>query len=86
MKINSDLIDGIIESGSNTNGNWIKFIDGTLLQYGIFTTDQYKFTVAYGSVYWSGSSVIINFPINFLTDTFPTVNASSFIPGGGLED
>jgi len=27
--------DGIIESGSNSNGRWIKFRDGTMIQYGI---------------------------------------------------
>lgn len=27
-------VNGIIESGSNDNGSWIKFADGTLIQYG----------------------------------------------------
>ena len=26
-----DYINGIIESGSNENGNWIKFVDGTMI-------------------------------------------------------
>ena len=26
-----DYINGIVESGSNANGNWVKFIDGTMI-------------------------------------------------------
>lgn len=35
MQINPDLVPGIIvDSGSNTNGNYIKYEDGSLICYG----------------------------------------------------
>lgn len=30
-----NTLDKIIETGSNSNGSWIKYSDGTLIQYGI---------------------------------------------------
>lgn len=32
---NSVEISNIIGSGSNSNGSWVKFSDGTLIQYGL---------------------------------------------------
>ena len=34
-----NTLDKIIESGSNDNGSWIKYSDGTLIQYGINVYD-----------------------------------------------
>lgn len=33
-KVLNDAISGIISNGSNENGNWIKYSDGTMMQYG----------------------------------------------------
>src|SRR5690554_3640183 len=29
----NDFMENVIESGSNTNGSWVKFIDGTMIAY-----------------------------------------------------
>lgn len=50
MEINSDLF---CQSGSNDNGNWIKFADGTMICYGN------------GSVSPSASYIIITYPETF---------------------
>ena len=33
MKIKADQVIGITETGSNENGEWIKYEDGTMIQY-----------------------------------------------------
>lgn len=67
-------IAGIIESGSNDNGSYIKFADGTLLQYGVFDTNERDFTTEFGSVFYNNSYFGINFPLEFINVPIITVN------------
>ena len=54
----------IIESGSNENGNWIKFNDGTLIQYGNKEISNIQInTSSIGNYMSAGQN--INFPIPF---------------------
>ena len=34
IKALNEKVAGIVESGSNANGNWIQYADGTMIQYG----------------------------------------------------
>ena len=34
IKALSEKVEGIVESGSNDNGSWVKFADGTMIQWG----------------------------------------------------
>ncbi len=72
-------LGGVIESGSNASGNYIKFADGTLLcTYNATVTDQ-AITDAWGSMFtgtrtWS-------YPASFISS--PSVIASIFRWGTG---
>ncbi len=69
----------IVESGSNTNGEYIKFSDGTMICYKVTDTIAMNIDIAWGSMY-EGSVDIGQFPANF-TET-PAISASPF--GSGM--
>ena len=54
----------IIASGSNPNGNYIKYADGTMIQWGI----KLNYNVGNTAVYGSGTYLMvpISFPVNFV--------------------
>lgn len=57
---------GVVESGSNTNGSYIKFADGTMICQGSKTFTSVACTSAYGGLYRSGASnQMDDFPIEF---------------------
>ena len=60
-----NTLDKIIESGSNDNGSWIKYSDGTLIQYGNVTKSINIKTKSSSSGWYYGDGYAINFPINF---------------------
>jgi len=45
-----DYINGIVESGSNTNGNYVKYADGTMICYGIIYEENISSTT-WGNIY-----------------------------------
>lgn len=60
-----NYINGIIESGSNSNGNWIKFSDGTMICYGTGkgkndTTNIVTFAVPFINNEYKVSSFIVS--------------------------
>lgn len=55
----------VVDSGSNTNGNYVKYYDGTLICYKSVTASV-AMTNAWGSLY-EGSMNLGNWPINFTT-------------------
>lgn len=63
---------GVVESGSNSNGSYTKFADGTLIQQG--NTD--RFTVPAGT----GGSKDVTFPINFYDTDYCVIQTEL---GGG---
>ena len=69
--------EGGIESGSNSNGSWTKFPDGTMIQYG------------FGSAYFSGDFVSqknILFPMPFIdTDYFSSAMTDRIVNETGRE-
>ena len=46
-------IKGIVDSGSNDNGTWIKFADGTMIQYGYKIMQNINIETVWGNVYES---------------------------------
>lgn len=66
---------GIVESGSNENGNWIKYANGILKQYGKNTINTTTaVALPYGG--YRSYGIYITFPIDFV-DTPDSVIATS---------
>ena len=63
----------VIESGANDKGNWVKYADGTLLQYGV--TD--KVTAAAGTY---TSTNVLDYPVAFAAA--PVLTATTKHHGG----
>ena len=71
-----DYINGIVESGSNSNGNWIKFVDGTMICYETFsiggtTTDGQKD----GSLWYVDINLQHRFAQKFISKPIIRINA-----------
>lgn len=70
--------EGIIESGSNENGYYVKYIDGSLIQYGSRNcTANINSTNGFNHYY---SQNTFNFPINFSNTEykiFPNINSEN---------
>ena len=69
-------VDGekIIESGSNTNGSYIKWADGTMICYMNKSYANVNVDNVWGSMYESGLINLGNFPATFVG--IPAVTAS----------
>lgn len=72
-----NAINGIIESGSNANGNYIKYADGTLICYGRASM-SFSINIAYGSVFRSDIQSI-SLPYSFI-DTNYVVTLQGIAP------
>lgn len=56
----------IVESGSNSNGSWIKYSDGTMICYQSFTCNV-NYSTKYGSGYYAEiTDEIKSFPVSFI--------------------
>lgn len=62
--------NSIIDSGSNTNGSWIKYYDGTMICYKIVTGTT-DISSQWGNMYTSSSIDLGNYPESFIN--VPTV-------------
>lgn len=71
--IDYSRVAGIIESGSNSNGNYIKYGDGTMICTKKVSFNN-TFTTAWGSMYTTDQISLGNWPVGFTE--VPTVNAS----------
>lgn len=75
----------IVETGSNANGNWIKYGDGTMI-----VTQQYTTTIAqngwstWGSMYAANLSDPPPYPIAFLNGTIPNVSVTTSHDGANF--
>ena len=77
---NWKMLVGIEESGSNTNGNYVKYSDGTLIQWNDLSVQDQAMNNAYGSLYQGTRT--ITFPIEF-KDTDYSAQCSQFQWGNG---
>ena len=67
---------GVVSSGSNANGEYVKFADGTLIcSLSILVTDQ-AINLAYGNLFQGTREW--TFPVPFLTGTLPSVVCGAF--------
>lgn len=80
-------ISGISESGSNSNGSYVKLYDGTLLCWKTLTIDSAAITTAWGTWYQSANYAVGNFaapffsiPICTISEVSDTVGAGSCVP------
>lgn len=64
IRANGKSIGYIVESGSNDNGSWIKFSDGTMICRGVVTTGNVTFA-AWGSLY-QYEVPSVSFPLSFI--------------------
>ena len=69
----------IVESGSNDNGSYIKYSDGTMICYKSTSEITINITTAWGSLY-EGSLNVGNFPVEFVET--PTISVTPF--GSGM--
>ena len=69
----------IIESGSNYNGSWIKYSDGTMICYKSTGEIDMNITTSWGSLY-EGNISVGNFPAEFIET--PTISVTPF--GSGM--
>lgn len=60
-----NAINNILQSGTTNNVNYIKYIDGTLIQYGKVTLQSYTGRSSGGLTYWSQETTI-TLPVSFL--------------------
>lgn len=62
-----NAISAIVESGSNINGSWIKFEDGTMIWWGSITLETIEITNSFGSLYRTAGNTYgnVGFGISF---------------------
>lgn len=77
-----EYINGIIESGSNSNGNYIKYNDGTLICYMRKRITNITIDTAFGSMYVNNADIVFTFPQQFIER--PTFNANVIDASTGL--
>ena len=70
----------IVESGSNGNGNYIKYYDGTMICYKSVTASV-AMTTAWGNLY-EGKMVLGNWPTNFISS--PNVQITNASGAGAM--
>lgn len=58
----------IYDSGSNSNGNWIKYADGTMICYKRQTFNNVAIATAWGTLYESTKLELGDFPQPFVGD------------------
>lgn len=63
----------IIDSGSNSNGRYVKYQDGTMICYGT-TSTSLAIASAWGNLYNTASTIVTTFPSSFISA--PSFNVS----------
>lgn len=65
-----NVVNGMIESGSNDNGSWIKYSDGTLIQYGSIKKNVSITTLTNTEKYYYQDDINMILPINFIDSNY----------------
>ena len=73
------------ESGSDANGNFTKFPDGTMICRGYVEVDDFEFTTQEIGGWNRGSNQSQSFPQNFLSGTTPQVTMTTVRRDGNNE-
>ena len=66
IKALSEKVAGIVESGSNDNGSWVKYSDGTMLCSGQISQTLTRATQRSDCGGYRTSGVTVNFPATFI--------------------
>ena len=84
----------ILESGSNANGNWIKYEDGTMVQWGLISREAIATTISLPSFGFRSGINSQTFPLEFtgdmptilltIGDVLKTPVVATYIPGNTL--
>lgn len=69
-----NYINSILESGSNANGSYIKYLDGTMICYILKEYPNIDITNAWGSMYESDYIALGDFPQSFISTPVVTAN------------
>ena len=64
---NGLLLQGIYDSGSNSDGNWIRYVDGTMICYANIPAFLINITSSIGSMYVSENTPLGNYPMPFIS-------------------
>lgn len=67
----------IIDSGSNNNGNWIKYSDGTMICTKKVVFSGLQFTTSFGSMYEAPSVYLGDYAKEFIDTPTPFYSAST---------
>ena len=70
-----NAINSVVESGSNDNGSWIKYSDGTMICYKSTGEIDMNITTPWGSLY-EGNISVGNLPAEFIET--PTIFVTPF--------
>ena len=62
-----NYVNGIVESGSNENGNWIKYSDGTMICTATKLFENVSVTNSWGNLYETEELILGNFPQPFIS-------------------
>ena len=65
-----NTLDKIIESGSNDNGSWIKYSDGTMIQYGSIKKNVSITTLSNSGKYYYQDDINIILPTSFVDGNY----------------
>lgn len=76
-----NYVNGIVESGSNENGNWIKYIDGTMICT-VSKTLSVAATNAWGNYFYRGGASLGNWPQEFID--IPVISVVNATDTGGM--
>lgn len=68
-----NFINGIVDSGSNANGDYVKYLDGTMICYKTIS-GRIDVNTAWGSLYMSSEIALGNYAEPFISK--PTVNVA----------
>lgn len=70
------MLNSIVESGSNSNGSYIKYIDGTMICYGIRTFKNVVIQTQWGSFYETATTLDFGkFPATFIAQPITSFHA-----------
>lgn len=71
-----NAINGVVESGSNANGSYVKYADGTMICYGTWVIGTVSASAQAGNVYKVLIEQRHNFPVSFVEK--PTITFSAY--------
>lgn len=77
-------LDTIIESGSNSNGSWVKFSNGTMICYGTWELGDVIPSGAVGSVYNIAITAIHSWPVPFIKKPQTHFTAYEYVEDWGM--